>query len=133
MNLKGRKSSTVEQKTLRMEEEELRERVEARWGFIKTDEHTEALYNANLMRVGADLTRVCHPNGGRPKEIVATYAEVMEELMDWFNIVPLREKLEDMLESKIWSRWSPPEQPVVPLYTPELKRTKRRPTNKSNE
>ena len=124
MGLFQRKSSVAEQAKEVREEQEFHEKLASRTGFVKVDEEAQPLYNAHLMLAGAQLTQVCHPNGGNPDDIVDTYARVMTRLIDWFNIVPLREKLESMLDEEIWSRWSVEEQPVVPTYTPALKRKK---------
>ena len=123
MKLFGRKSTdaeAIERKT----QEEFQETINGRFGFIKTDPQTETYYNGNLMMVGAHLTQVCHPNGGTPDQIVNSYIQVMGKLTDWFNLVPLREKLEGMLEEKVWSEWSVKEQPVVPAYTPYFLRNR---------
>ena len=122
MRLFGRESDANEEERERKEEGQFREKLNSRLGFIKTDEQAETLYNANLLIVGAHLTQVCHPTGGAPKEILSTYTQLMEGLIDWFNITPLRERLEDMLEEAVWSKWAVKEQPVVPTYTPLLKR-----------
>ena len=118
MKLFNRKPSELEQAREAKAQDELHDKVNERFGFIKTDQNEETFYNGNLMMVGAHLTQVCHPNGGTPKEIVSSYIQVMEELLDWFNIVPLRERLDDMLEQRVSSEWSVKEQPVVPAYTP---------------
>ena len=120
MKLFGRKSSDVQEEKERKAQEELKQSINARFGLIKTDEHAEIFYNGNLMMVGAHLTQVCHPDGGTPDQIVTSYTQVMERLTDWFNIVPVREKLEGMLGEKVWSEWSVKEQPVVPAYTPHF-------------
>ena len=122
MGLFGRKLSAEDLARESREEDEFRKVVASRTGFVEVDEEAQSRYNANLMLVGAQLTQVCHPNGGDPDEIVATYERVMGKLLDWFNIVPLRERLETMLDKEIWSKWSVAEQPIVPTYTPTLKK-----------
>ncbi|MDY6833585.1 MAG: hypothetical protein SVY53_02145 [Chloroflexota bacterium] len=92
MGLFRRKSSVYEQEREIREEQEFQEKLASRTGFVKVDEEAQPLYNAHLMIVGAQLTQVCHPNGGNADEIVDTYARVMTRLIDWFNIVPLKEK-----------------------------------------
>ena len=108
----------------RKAQEELKGSLQERFGFIPTDEQTETFYNGNLMMVAAHLTQVCHPNGGTPTEIVNSYTQVIQQLMDWFNIVPMRERLDNMLEERINSPWAVPQQPVVPAYTPRFIKSK---------
>jgi len=122
MGLFSRKSDEIANERRHKEEQEFKEKMEGRLGFVKVDEQSETTYNSNLMIVGAHLTQICHPNGGSPEEILATYTKMMEGLIDWFNVVPLKEKLEGMLEETIWSRWAVKEQPVVPTYMPWLQR-----------
>ncbi|MDY6835343.1 MAG: hypothetical protein SVY53_11145 [Chloroflexota bacterium] len=125
MGLIGHSSSAAEEERERREQDEFLERISARLGFIKENTDANTAYNSNLLIVGAHLTQVCHPNGGTSKEIVGTYKEIMRDLIDWFNVVPLREKLEDILEESVWSKWSVKEQPVIPTYTPKLNRRRR--------
>lgn len=122
MGIFRHKWSAAHEERERQEQQKLNKQLNARLGIVKPNEEIETSYNTNLMIVGAQLTQICHPDGGKPKEIVATYAEVMDELRNWFEIVPMREKLENMLEETVWSRWSVKEQPVVPIYTPRLNR-----------
>ena len=76
------------------------------------------------MMVGAHLAQGCHPNGAEPEVMVATYTRVMSELMDWFNIVPVREKLEPMLAQQIYTKWEP-QVPMRGFYEPTLKKMAR--------
>ncbi|MDY6835455.1 MAG: hypothetical protein SVY53_11720 [Chloroflexota bacterium] len=124
MNPFESKSKDHKEEAERQAQQELRDKVNERFGFIKTDEQAEVYYNGNLMMVAAHLTQVCYPNGGTPDQIVNSYIQVMERLMSWFNVLPLREKLEDMLEEKITSPWAVKEQPVVPAYTPLFTRNR---------
>ena len=123
MNLFGQKPlSAAEEEIERKAQEEFRERFASQFGEIKTDKQAEVFYNGNLMMVGTHLTHVCHSTGASPEEVLATYARLMDGLMDWFSVVPMREKVEEMLDDTIKSRWSVKEQPVMPLYTPKLKK-----------
>ena len=122
MNVFKRKHSAADEAREEKAREEFQEEYDAIYGFIKTDERAETIYNANLMRVGADLARGCHPNGASPQEMLTTYTQLMDGLKSWFNIVPIREKLEAKIEENIWTEWSPKEQPLKPTYTPLLKR-----------
>ena len=120
MRLFRRKNTTIDEEEMRAREE-FWQTYGSMWGQRRPEAKEESIYNANLMLVGANLTQICHPNGGSSKEVLGTYTEMMEGLLDWLNIVPLRERLEGMLDEQIWSKWSPPQQPVVPLYTPQVK------------
>ena len=118
-----RKSPTDKEKE--QKEEELRrklfERLDARRGIIRKDPQAEATYHSNLMMVGAHLAQGCHPNGAAPEEMVATYTRVMDGLMDWFNIVPVREQLDPMLSKEIFTKWEY-ETPLRSFYEPTLKK-----------
>lgn len=125
MNLFGRKSDATGEEREKKAQEEFKEEFDSLLGHVKLDEHSETFYNGNLMIVGTHLTQVCHSTGASPKQVVATYGQVMGELMSWFNMVPLKERLEDMLDERVWSKWSPKEQPVESMYTPQVNRMKR--------
>ncbi|MDY6834111.1 MAG: hypothetical protein SVY53_04850 [Chloroflexota bacterium] len=118
----GHKSDPDKEQRDMIEEEQFQEKYNALLGYIKTDEQTETYYNGHLMVVGTHLTQVCHSTGASPKQVVATYAEVMQELGSWFHVLPVKEKLEQMLDEKIWSKWSPKEQPVESMYTPNARK-----------
>ena len=126
MGLFGRKSSSDRLKEQREEElrQNLFERLYARRGLVKRDPQLEATYHGNLMMVGAHLAQGCHPNGAEPEIMVATYTRVMGELMDWFNIVPVRQKLEPMLAQQIYTKWEP-QVPMRGFYEPTLKKRAR--------
>ena len=120
---RGNKHSSEDERKAR---EEFWQRYNSVLGLPKVDEQAETYYNGQLIVARAHLTQICHPNGGSPKQVAATYSQIMQELMDWINIVPLRERLEGVVEETISSRWAIKEQPVEPLYTPELKRKRGR-------
>ncbi|MDY6834402.1 MAG: hypothetical protein SVY53_06325 [Chloroflexota bacterium] len=126
MGLFGRKSNSARLKEQREEElrQNLFERLYARRGLVKRDPQLEATYHGNLMMVGAHLAQGCHPNGAEPEVMVATYTRVMSELMDWFNIVPIRQKLEPMLAQQIYTKWEP-QVPMRGFYEPTLKKMAR--------
>ena len=86
MSIFRRKRDAAEEARETRAREEFQEQYDAIYGFIKPDERTDAFYNANLMRVGADLARGCHPNGASPEEMLATYTWMMDGLKSWFNI-----------------------------------------------
>ena len=122
MSLLKHRSKNVDNDLDAKREDEFRKRANTRFGLVDIDEQAQISYNSNLMIVGAHLTQICHPNGGTADDIVDTYTHVMSKLVDWLNIVPLREKLESMLDDAVFSEYSYKEQPVMPTYTPLLKR-----------
>ena len=122
MRIFDRGSDSAEEERESVAQEELAKEYDALLGHVKPDEQTKTFYNGNLMIVGTHLTQVCHSTGASPKQVVATYAEVMDELTEWFHLMPVKGKLEQMLEERISSKWSPKEQPVESMYTPNVKK-----------
>ncbi|MDY6835451.1 MAG: hypothetical protein SVY53_11700 [Chloroflexota bacterium] len=116
------KNTTAQDEAEERELEQFKSMINARLGYVDTDKQSEVLYNAHLLMAAAQLADICHTTGASPKEVLATYTELAEGLRDWFNLVPLRKKLEAMLDEKVHSKWAVKEQPVMPTYTPILKR-----------
>ena len=94
------KQTTAQHEAEERELEQFKSTINARLGYVDTDEQSEALYNVQLLMTAAQLANSCHTTGASPKEVLATYTELAEGLRDWFNLVPLRKKLEAMLDEK---------------------------------
>jgi len=65
------------------------------WG---NEKHQETMIYQSLFQVAAQLTQVCHPNGATPKEVVATFTEVYEPLIDWYKGSPMKVEIRKMLD-----------------------------------
>ena len=60
------------------------------WG---NREHQQAMLYSSLFQVAAQLTKVCHPTGAKPKEVVDTFIEIYQPLSEWYKGAPMKAEI----------------------------------------
>ena len=61
-------------------------------------EQRQAILYSSLFQVAAQLTQICHPNGGNPHEVLATFIAIYDPLEDWYKGAPLTGEIKKMLD-----------------------------------
>lgn len=72
------------------------QQVVINWG---DRDHQQAILYSSLFQVAARLTEICHPNGGKPKEVLDTFIEIYEPLAEWYRGTPAKAELKKMLDT----------------------------------
>jgi hypothetical protein len=62
-------------------------------------DHQQAILYSSLFQVAAQLTQICHPNGGKPKEVLDTFIEIYEPLSEWYRGTPVKEEIKKMIDT----------------------------------
>jgi len=58
-----------------------------------------ALMYSSLFHVTAELTHICHPNGGKPQEVLETFSNMYDGVQDWYKGGKLKDELKKILET----------------------------------
>jgi hypothetical protein len=70
--------------------------VVIKWGGDLEQRH--AILYSGLFQVAAQLTQICHPNGGKPDEVVDTFTQVYALLHEWYKGSDFKVEIKRMLE-----------------------------------
>ena len=69
------------------------------------EEERETTYRANLVLATAILTSQAMASGKQPSEAMQMFSQMHEMMQDWYGAKPLKQQIEQMMESVMPERY----------------------------
>jgi hypothetical protein len=85
-----------------------RQEVVINWDGDQGQRH--AILYSGLFQVASQLTQICHPNGGKPEEVVDTFTKVYDLLHSWYKGDAFKAEMRRMLDVLLPDPYAAPEQ-----------------------